>query len=1250
MAEKRKALICDILTLNADITCLLDTHLDSKTESRISDLWDGESYFAHGQDSKAGIAVLARNTQISDFSPDANGRFATFRAKISNRHLFFCAIYAPAKLPNERSALFKTLHTHLGNTLQTQEELVLLGDFNCVESPSLDRISLRKADPSALELQKLCAGLRCADAFRQLHPDTLEFTYCGPQGHASRLDRVYVSETLMLNVMSVEHPPNAFSNNTYVKASFDFSEIAQGNGALSFNRSLLEDNAFQDSIRDFWSGWKNQKHRFPSLLEWWDKGKSHIKSLSIRFRSANTKREHLYIRKLTKRLSNAINGGKAATVRCLQSQMREFLVKRASSHFYSRSIKWADLGEKCNAFFLNAHKSVHQKSLVHRIYTPKGPSSDSGEILEEFTRFYRELYTEEPTYEEDQNFILSRIQRRLDEEQSESLATPFKLQDLKSALFKSLNGKSPGNDGIPAEFYKTFWDVMGRDLFEVFQCADNLGILPKSMRQATITCLPKKGDLADVKNWRPISLLNADYKVFAKCIADRISRFLPVVISPSQTASIKRRKISHNVSLLRDFIFLADTRKLDAFLISLDQMKAYDRVNWSFLFSMLKSLNFPDTLIRWVQILYTDISSVVTINGFFGHPFKLTRGNRQGCPLSPALYDIFAEALYIVLVTNPDIIGPEEFGNDPVISQFLDDAAVGALGVDSVFAIFRSLRIFERATGAKVNPSKSHALWLGQNRGRTDKPQNLLWTSESIKVLGIHIGTDSPPVEFWTKLLYSAQTLLSHYTKLHLSFKGKVVVIKQLVMPLFLYPSFILVCPQFVISRIQSACDNFLWDGKLPKVPRHILELPVPMGGIGYPNFDRMFKAIRLSWTKDLFSSDTDGPWKMAAEFILSKYDFNPGLSVDIFKLPLNPGVIERSSLPTFYKRWLRNWSHINAASNRPRPDSAPLIRQEPLLGNHFITDSENRPLKRPAWHKNQMVGLKVGMLTYEVSPGFMPPEAVIEECDLQTSPKQVSKLQHQIPKDWREILSKPDPPDTPDFHIFDSQKRPVKVNGLTTKDFYTLLKPPSVKEAHKEQLTRKTPFYTTWETHVGPVVWKEVFLSLHKNHADRKSADLIYLLIHRGITTQTRARHFVEEIDDDGCPRCLVHRETPEHLFFECPTSVDVWEFACIFLRALDPNFKLSFVKFVIVGTGNSKNPDPPSEDVRLALVATIWKSRNARLFDGENIEHLAYFRVYLRNLLQIRALRNIRFGLEPNSKFEQIALFQSHKIRFLI
>jgi len=388
-------------------------------------------------------------------------------------------------------------------------------------------------------------------------------------------------------------------------------------------------------------------------------------------------------------------------------------------------------------------------------------------------------------------------------------------------------------------------------------------------------------------------------------------------------------------------------------------------------------------LLEWVRILYTDISSCVRINGFTSALFAITRGVRQGCPLSPILYTLFSEALNRCILSEPDIHGPPLLNHKPLISQYADDTCIGATGDGSIFSIFRALYLFERASGAKINPDKSRGLWLGVNRGRVDKPQGVQWTSESLTVLGIPIGADAPPVDFWLSILDSAQRRVKNYSKRDLSLKGRVVVIKQLLLPLFVYPSFVLVCPTSIVQRLQRTLDSFLWNSKSPKVPKHILELPVTKGGLAYPNVKRMFQSIRLSWTKELFASETDGSWKVLAKHILSSYSDEPSLSENIFKLSLFKSRITASTLPDFYKAWLKDWVDLDVVDDRPRPKQAQQIRSEPLFGNKFITNSDGNPIKRPRPLQQSSSTLSlVEHLTYHPAPGIMPPEAIIEEHD----------------------------------------------------------------------------------------------------------------------------------------------------------------------------------------------------------------------------------------------------------------------------
>ena len=958
---------------------------------------------------------------------------------------------------------------------------------------------------------------------------------------------------------------------------------------------------------------------------------------------------------LEKRLRNALNNGKSGLVRHFSFLLRELAIEKASRHFAFRNLQWREEGERCTKFFLSQHKRRVGETVVKRVRTSDGTlSSETPDILETFPEFYNELYTEAPTCEDAQNTVLSLLDKKLTDEQKNKCSEEISLGDLRRAMRASANAKSPGNDGIPMEFYKTFWDLIGQDLHLVFRHSFESGILPESQRTAVIRCLPKKGDLADVRNWRPISLLNADYKIFAKSITDRISTFLPSVISPHQTANVKSRKIQHNLKMLRDFVFLADSKQMEAFLLSIDQMKAFDRVSWPFLYAVLEKQNFPSLVRNWIRLLYADITSCVKINGFVSRPFSVSRGVRQGCPLSPVLYVIFSEALNKCILGENDITGPPELGGRPVLSQFADDTCVGAIGDNSIYAVFRALALFERASGAKVNPDKSHGLWLGRNRGRVGRPQNVQWTSDQIKVLGIPLGRENPPPDFWNGLLETLQRRVAIHQKRDLSLKGRVIVIKQLLMPLFVYPSFVTVCPQPVTKRIQSTFDTFLWRNGAHKIPKCILELPVDMGGISYPNLERIFQSIRLSWTRELFSEDVKTPWKEAASIILSTFKDYRGLSRDIFKLPLFKNRITSSGLPAFYRAWLKNWVDLGGAEKRPEPYKFGDFLGEPIFKNPFVVAKGDRPLAYPDWLKPQNSPFAtVKDLAYGVSPGFMSPEAIIEEHSLvRVSHTRIRNVLNSLSTKVRNTVTDPDA-DTAqpgEFYILEKGNKRVRVNQISTRKFYSMLKPPSLDRLREELASRKTPIYTSWHSEVDPIKWAKVFRNLFENHRDRKTADVIYTLIHRGIFTRKRLLKAGLDISD-SCPRGCQCPETLEHLFFSCGASVNIWEFSLRFLKALNPNFKTSVKALVIQGLEVDGSNDNAFDDVRMAFVASVWKARNAAMLaDSENINALSIFRSKLLSMLGLRMLSNVKEGKSRTHGFDAIAEYspQNSKLCF--
>ena len=202
--------------------------------------------------------------------------------------------------------------------------------------------------------------------------------------------------------------------------------------------------------------------------------------------------------------------------------------------------------------------------------------------------------------------------------------------------YKALTGmahrKAPGLDDFPMEFYVKFWSVLGSDLVDVLNsCYHSVFVSLSVQRYYYLTF--KKGERLDARNWRLISLLNVDFKIAAGAIAGWLLKVIHLVVAKDQTCGVPDRYIWENVAFLWDVSY-ATTFDSRVAILSLDQEKAFDRVDWGFMLSTLRTMGFGASFVNWVRLLYTNVQSAVNVNGYLSSFFSLSRGVHQGCYLS----------------------------------------------------------------------------------------------------------------------------------------------------------------------------------------------------------------------------------------------------------------------------------------------------------------------------------------------------------------------------------------------------------------------------------------------------------------------------------------------------------------------------------------------------------------------------------------------------------------------------------------
>ena len=174
------------------------------------------------------------------------------------------------------------------------------------------------------------------------------------------------------------------------------------------------------------------------------------------------------------------------------------------------------------------------------------------------------------------------------------------------------NNKSPGCDRLTTEFYRAFWNIISTYTVNSFNYAFNAGNLSISQRQGIISVIPKKKkDTQYLKNWRPVTLLNVDYKIATKTIALRIEKALPHLINPSQTGYVKGGLLGESIRLILDIMEYTKHKDIPGVAVFLDFEKAFDSVEWNYIQKRLEATNFGPHLRQWIYVFYHNISPVV---------------------------------------------------------------------------------------------------------------------------------------------------------------------------------------------------------------------------------------------------------------------------------------------------------------------------------------------------------------------------------------------------------------------------------------------------------------------------------------------------------------------------------------------------------------------------------------------------------------------------------------------------------------
>jgi hypothetical protein len=729
----------------------------------------------------------------------------------------------------------------------------------------------------------------------------------------------------------------------------------RGKGYWKLNNQILSESTYCDGIYDMFDDICDE-YRDVSKSLLWEYLKLRIKQYSISYcierskgRKTKVKELEENIDKLDKLIGENVDENYIQQRKVLKQELDIFYEEKANgAHIRSRA-KWVEEGERSTAYFLGIEKNRQTNNVIDSLKDTKGIVQTNDEtILEIAKEYYSNLYkTTKPSQsciDEYFDNIDEDAQVRLSEADKLKCDGEVTFQECSEVLSKMKKNKSPGLDGLTVEFYSKFWNVLGPILVKVYNESFKNEVLPNTLNKSVMALIFKKGERSQISNYRPISLTNVDYKLLAFVLSARLQTVIGSLVSSDQTAYIKNRYLGTNIRLIEDIMEFFDTFERGGLLLGVDFEKAFDSLEWDFLHKTLDWFGFGDSFKKWVSTMYKDPSACVKNNGFVSEDFKITRGIRQGCPVSAILFILCVEILAIKIRVDENIPGFNLINGcrNIKISQYADDTVIFLNNTTELEYLFCVMETFGLVSGLKLSKTKSEGYWLGncKYRQNTCRYYEIKWPGH-FKYLGLYLGYNKAfnNKRNWDDKVDKLDQILKKWLKRDLSLLGKIQVIKALALPQLTLSASLLPIPNDVIKNVNDILFRFLWKSR-DKVKRTKLINTYENGGLQMIDVQSYFEALKATWVSRILTADPCiDCWAQVPHVYFKPYD--------IAQTRLNFNFDDRlsfkqlESLPKFYAETLHFY---NKALVNDRESFINNIHHEPIWGNkHIVKSVRNR-------------------------------------------------------------------------------------------------------------------------------------------------------------------------------------------------------------------------------------------------------------------------------------------------------------------
>ena len=861
---------------NYDIILLQEQHIDKHKTAieRYKNELKCELYYTTDNKNNLSIMTLIKRDigiSSSEYKILIKGRVINVTISFGKMKYNIINVYAPAA-QKDRLNFF----AELKHKIEQMRNIILGGDLNTIINME-ETNGKFEIKPYMKFMKYMITDLLLIDPHENIWDGKIKYTFTFPNKTRKRLDRFLISNNLRNRMIHYSIEPNTFSDHDAITLKLDTGTRKKwGKGTWKLNNKYLKDEIFIELIEETIAIEKDKKNLYKNQSEWWDNLKMKIKRIAINYginktNHRNKKEKELKMEIKTCQIEIDHNNNTRINQEML-IELKEDLStiedKKSEGARIRAKIDEIEQGEKSTKFFFSREHSRGEKKQIRVLLKNLDTVHAEKEIIEEVSEFYKNLYESEEIDETQLKNNLEKIYSKITDEDLAKINEFISIKEVETAINEMKNNKSPGEDGLNKEFYLKFKKALMEEITVTLNNIIYKGELPKSQTNAIVTLIFKKGDHRNLKNWRPVSLLNVDYKILSKIMANRLKDIMNKLVPTSQKCGVKGRFISDILITIDSIIRNYENENKGAIIMTLDQEKAFDRINHRYLFEVLNQIGIMGNFQNWIKAMYSNITSQIQVNGALTEKLDIKRSVRQGCPLSMILFVLTTIPLINMIEEDIEIKGIKTpYNNELKILAYADDTTIFLSNTKSIEKVFKIYAKHSAASESKLNKDKTEILKIGYWKYKMPNEEKYTkLIKEEVKILGCIFTSNSEEtgIKNWNIKTEKIKKIIQIYENRNLSLIGKVLLTNSIVLSQIWHLGSILPIRTEYIKKIEKLINSWMF-GKRSKNIIKMLKKSKEQGGLGLLDLEKRLNAIKIK-SLDFITLNT---WPKDFDFII---------------------------------------------------------------------------------------------------------------------------------------------------------------------------------------------------------------------------------------------------------------------------------------------------------------------------------------------------------------------------------------------